>query len=86
MHNRAAWVSQRNEVRAWVKLCRLTLPVACPFSLPITRKLPFRFRPSSAGSTAVAHVPFGIICAFFCTLAKCQLCAVTTTDGTFLSR
>ena len=29
-----------------VKLCRLILPVECPLSVPIARKLPFRFRPN----------------------------------------
>jgi hypothetical protein len=29
-----------------VKLCRFTLPVECPLSLPIARKVPFGFRPN----------------------------------------
>jgi hypothetical protein len=40
--------SRSVEWALWVKLCRLTLPVECPLSLPIARKLPFRFRPNRA--------------------------------------
>ena len=45
---------------ASVKLCRLTLPVECPLSLPITRKLPFRFRPTPVVWARLSKVRLGV--------------------------
>ena len=51
-HRAASCVTAKNCRRGQrrVKLCRLTLSVECPLSLPITRKLPFRFRPDPASN------------------------------------